>query len=143
MHFNGKTVRDRKREGAKSSFKLSEKKIRTSGGDTIAYLREKAEKDFKLRKEVLKFRKEELELNKKREQLLLSQSGVMIQLMNKLAKKFYLRMEKADVRALLCNVWFCLYSNSNRDSVMFFEFTLEVFTQPVALSLKFRAQAVQ
>ena len=36
----------RKREGAKSSSKLSEKKMRSSGCDTIAYLREKEEKGF-------------------------------------------------------------------------------------------------
>ena len=53
-------------------------------------------------------------------------------------------MEKADLGALLCNVWFCLKSNSNQDSVMFFEFTLEVFSQPyVDLGLKFRAPIVQ
>ena len=61
--------------------------MRSSGGGTIAYLREKAKKDFKLREE-LKLRREELELNKQRGQLLLAQSGAMIQLMNKLAEKF-------------------------------------------------------
>ena len=39
-------------------------------------------------------------------------------------------MEKADLRALLCNVWFCLNSNSNQDSIMLFKFTLDVFTHP-------------
>ena len=78
----------RKREGAESSSKLSEKKMRSSYGDTIAYLRENAEKDFKLKEEELKLRREEPELNKQREQLLLAQSGAMIQLMNKLAEKF-------------------------------------------------------
>ena len=63
------------------------KKWKSSGGDTTAYLREKAEKHFKLREE-LKLRREEPELNKQREQLLLAQSGAMIQLMNKLAEKF-------------------------------------------------------
>ena len=76
-----------KREGAESSSKLSEKKMKSSGGDTTAYLREKAEKHFKLREE-LKLRRGEPELNKQREQLLLAQSGAMIQLMNKLAEKF-------------------------------------------------------
>ena len=52
--------------------------MRRSGGDTIAYLREKAGKDFKLREEKLKLRREELELNKQREQLFLAQSGAMI-----------------------------------------------------------------
>ena len=60
--------------------------MRSSGGDTIAYLRGKAEKEFKLREEELKLRRGELELNK-REEFLLAQSGPMIQLMNKLAKK--------------------------------------------------------
>ena len=73
--------------GAESSSKLSEKKMRSSGGDTIAYLRGKAEKEFKLREEELKLRRGELELNKQREEFLLAQSGPMIQLMNKLAKK--------------------------------------------------------
>ena len=54
----------RKREGAESSSKSSEKKMRSSGGDTISYLREKAEKDFKLSGEELNLRREELELNK-------------------------------------------------------------------------------
>ena len=62
--------------------------MRSSGGDAIAYLRGKAEKDFKLREEELKLRREELELNKQRQQLLLAQSGAMIQLMNKSAEKF-------------------------------------------------------
>ena len=52
-----------KREGAESSSKLSEKKMRSSGGDTIAYLRDKAEKDLKLREE-LKLRRQELELHR-------------------------------------------------------------------------------
>ena len=52
--------------------------MRRSCGDTIAYLREKARKGFKLREEKLKLRREELELNKQREQLLLAQSGAMI-----------------------------------------------------------------
>ena len=35
-----------KREGAESSSKLSEKKMRSSGGDIIVYLKEKTEKDL-------------------------------------------------------------------------------------------------
>ena len=70
------------------------------GGDSIAYLREKAVRNFKLKEQELKLRKEEHELNKQREKLLLAQSGAMIQLkqsynqinkyiiINKLAEKF-------------------------------------------------------
>ena len=65
----------RKREGAENSSNLSEKKLRSSDGDTIAYISEKPEKDFKLREEELKLRREELEQNKQREQLLLEQSS--------------------------------------------------------------------
>ena len=74
--------------------------MRSSGGDSIAYLREKAVRNFKLKEQELKLRKEEHELNKQREKLLLAQSGAMIQLkqsynqinkyiiINKLAEKF-------------------------------------------------------
>ena len=74
--------------------------MRSSGGDSVAYLREKAVRNFKLKEQELKLRKEEPELNKQREKLLLAQSGAMIQLkqsynqinkyiiINKLAEKF-------------------------------------------------------
>ena len=74
--------------------------MRSSGGDSIAYLREKAVRNFKLKEQELKLRKEEHELNKQREKLLLAQSGAMTQLkqsynqinkyiiINKLAEKF-------------------------------------------------------
>ena len=74
--------------------------MRSSGGDSVAYLREKAVRNFKLKEQELKLRKEEHELNKQREKLLLAQSGAMIQLkqsynqinkyiiINKLAGKF-------------------------------------------------------
>ena len=51
-----------------------DKRRRSSGGDTISYLREKSEKDFQLREEELRLRREELELNKARETLLQQQS---------------------------------------------------------------------
>ena len=38
--------------------------MRSSGGDTIAYFKEKAENDFKLREEELELKREELKLNK-------------------------------------------------------------------------------
>ena len=41
--------------------------MRSSGGDTIVYLREKAEKDFKLREEEFKLKREQLKLNKQEE----------------------------------------------------------------------------
>ena len=45
----GRLSETRKREGVESSSKLSEKKMRSSGSDTISCLRVKVEKDFKLR----------------------------------------------------------------------------------------------
>ena len=60
--------------------------MRSSGGDSIAYLREKAVRNFKLKEQELKLRKEEHELNKQREKLLLAQSGAMIHL-NKVITK--------------------------------------------------------
>ena len=60
----------RKREAQDSTSSCSshnEKRRRSSGGDTIAYLREKSGKDFQLREAELKLCREELELNKSRE----------------------------------------------------------------------------
>ena len=60
----------RKREAQDSTSTCSshnEKRRRSSGGDTIAYLREKSGKDFQLREAELKLCREELELNKSRE----------------------------------------------------------------------------
>ena len=48
--------RPEKVKGAETSSKLSERKMRRAGGNTIAHLREKGEKDFKLREEELKLR---------------------------------------------------------------------------------------
>ena len=62
--------------------------MRSSGGDTVAYLREKVRRNFKLREEELKLIREELELNKQREQLLMVQSGAIVKLTSKLAAKF-------------------------------------------------------
>ena len=82
----------RKREAhnnpAGCSSSNDEKKRRSSGGDTIAYLREKSEKDFQLRESELELRRKELELNKAREGLLVQQSQAMMMLINKLADKF-------------------------------------------------------
>ena len=44
------------------------KKARSSGGDTVAYLRDKTEKDFQLQAEENELRRQELELNRAREQ---------------------------------------------------------------------------
>ena len=43
-------------KGAETTSKLSERKMRRVGGNTIAHLKEKGEKDFKLREEELKLR---------------------------------------------------------------------------------------
>ena len=62
-------------------------KRRSSGGDTIAYLREKSEKDFEMREEELQLRKEELKVTKAREEALISQSNAMMNILAKLADK--------------------------------------------------------
>ena len=62
-----------------------EKRRRSSGGDTIAYLREKSEKDFQLREAESKLRREELEMNKSRETLLCQQNQIMMTVLSKLA----------------------------------------------------------
>lgn len=83
---------DTSEESPKSS------KRRSSGGDTIAYLRDKSEKDFTLRGEEIKLRKQELLLMKEKEenakqqmQVLLSnsqqQTNTMLMLVSKIADK--------------------------------------------------------
>ena len=54
-------------------------KSRSSGSDTVAYLRDKTDKDFVLRGEELSLRKEELELNKSREEASQRQLQMLIQ----------------------------------------------------------------
>ena len=63
-----------------------EKRRRSSGGDTIAYLREKSEEDFQLREAELKVHREELELN---ETLLCQQSQIMMTDLSKLGDKIW------------------------------------------------------
>ena len=55
------------------------KRPRSSGGDTIMYLREKSEKDFALREEELRLKKAELEASKQRDAHLQQQSSLMLQ----------------------------------------------------------------
>ena len=64
----------------------NEKRCRSSGGDTIAYLREKSEEDFQLREAELKVHREELELN---ETLLCQQSQIMMTDLSKLGDKIW------------------------------------------------------
>ena len=52
--------------------------MKSSGQDTIKCLREKSEKKFKLRGEECNFRREERQLNKQQEHLLLVQPGAVI-----------------------------------------------------------------
>ena len=79
------------------------KKSRSSGSDTVAYLRDKTEKDFCLRGEELALRKAELELNKSREEASQKQLQMLIQnsqqqtnalmlLIGKIAEKFRIVM---------------------------------------------------
>ena len=70
-----------------SEEEITPKRNRSSGGDTISYLREKSEKDFKLREEELRLRREELEVTKAREKALIDQSNAMMQLLSKLSDK--------------------------------------------------------
>ena len=55
------------------------KRPRSSGGDTIMYLREKSEKDFALREEELRLKRAELEAAKERDSHLQQQSALMLQ----------------------------------------------------------------
>ena len=55
------------------------KRPRSSGGDTIMYLREKSEKDFALREEELRLKRAELETAKERDSHLQQQSALMLQ----------------------------------------------------------------
>ena len=81
-------TRKREAQDSASSCGLhNEKRRRSSGGDIIAYLREKSEKDFQLREDELKLRREELELNKSRETLLCQQSHIMMTVSSKFADK--------------------------------------------------------
>ena len=68
----------------------NEKRRRSSGGDTIAYLREKSEEDFQLREAELKVHREELELN---ETLLCQQSQIMMTDLSKLGDKIWKKTE--------------------------------------------------
>ena len=45
---------------------LKQKKSRSSGTDTVAYLKVKTEKNFELRAEELKFKREQLDMEKQR-----------------------------------------------------------------------------
>ena len=57
----------------------STKRPRSSGGDTIMYLREKSEKYFALREEELRLKRAELEDTKERDSYLQQQSALMLQ----------------------------------------------------------------
>jgi len=52
---------------------------RSSGGDTIAFLREKSEREFQLRERELELRQQELEVNRLREQNAQLQSQQLLQ----------------------------------------------------------------
>ena len=69
-----------------SEEEITPKRNRSSGEDTISYLREKSEIDFKLREELCLCR-EELEVTKAREKALIDQSNAMMQLLSKLSDK--------------------------------------------------------
>ena len=71
----------KKRQNDSESDDISPKtkKSRSSGSDTVAYLRDKTDKDFVLRGEELSLRKEELELNKSREEASQRQLQMLIQ----------------------------------------------------------------
>ena len=56
-----------------------QKKSRSSGTDTIPYLREKTEKDFELREEELKLKREQLEMEKKGQEASQNQMQMLIQ----------------------------------------------------------------
>ena len=57
----------------------SNNKRRSPGGDTIAYLREKTEKDFPLRQEEINLRKQELDIAKSNEEASQKQIAQMIE----------------------------------------------------------------
>ena len=61
------------------SQKTSANNKRSSGGDTIAYLREKTEKDFALCQEVKNIRKQELDIAKSKEEASQKQIAQLIE----------------------------------------------------------------
>ena len=81
----------RKREAqdsASSCHSHNEKRRRrNSGGDTIAYLWGKSERDFQLREAELKLFREELKLSKSIKNLLCQQSQIMFPVLRKPAEK--------------------------------------------------------
>ena len=61
------------------SPKISNNRRSSSGGDTIAYLKEKPEKDFALRQEEINFRKQELDISKSKEEASQKQIAQLIE----------------------------------------------------------------
>ena len=81
------TCKREAQDSASSCSSHNEKSRRSSGGDTIAYLREKSEKDFQLQEAELKLRRQKLELNKSREALLCQESQIIVIVLSKLVDK--------------------------------------------------------
>ena len=69
-------------------------KRRSSGGDTISYLREKAENDFALREQELELQKEKLLLKKQKEQAAQAQNQLLMQNMMQQNKKMMSMLAK-------------------------------------------------
>ena len=64
-----------------------EKKRRSSGTDTIAYLREKSERDFQLREEEMRLKREELDQSKECDKAMFNMLAMNMTVMSKLADR--------------------------------------------------------
>ena len=64
---------------------VEKKRYRSSGNDTISYLREKSERDFKLREEELLLKRQELEQHKERDNNMFNMISMNMNVMSKLA----------------------------------------------------------
>ena len=72
----------KKRSNSDDDFDVTspkQKKSRSSGTDTIAYLREKTEKDFELRAGELKLKREQLDMEKQRQEASQNHMEMLIQ----------------------------------------------------------------
>ena len=118
----------KRRSNSDNDFELTspkQKKSRSSGTDTTAYLREKTEKDFKLRAEELKLKREQLDMEKQRheasqnhmEMLMQSsqqQMNAMLLLVGNLLKNF--NIEKTYTEKFQLTILIVFRSNHKRCS---------------------------
>ena len=87
MERLSETPRREAQDSASNCSSRNETRRRSASSDTIAYLQEKCEKDFQVREDELKLRREELELKKSRKTLFCQQNQVLMTVLGMLADK--------------------------------------------------------